>query len=196
MVTRNSIRLAIAGALICFGALPAALATQVRSLNLEQMTRDADRIFQGRCVQLQVVLDPTLGQVVTQAVFVPQRSAKGSVRGAVTIRLLGDQRASGEPGMATPGLPRFEEGEEVVLFLYKDSSVGLTSPVGFGQGRFKVLRDKSGRTMALNAFGNSRLLEGLTTQARQKLGSRADRWKRGGPIPPGELLDMVGELQR
>jgi hypothetical protein len=64
--------------------------------------------------------------------------------------LLGNATVTARPGEATEGLPRFEVGEELILFLYGDSSRGLTSPVGFGQGKFKVIRDKGGKQHAAN----------------------------------------------
>jgi hypothetical protein len=37
-----------------------------------------------------------------------------------------------------PGLPRPRAGEEVVLFLHRPSGRGFTSPVGLGQGFYRV----------------------------------------------------------
>jgi hypothetical protein len=39
-----------------------------------------------------------------------------------------------------PGLPRYRAGDEVVLFLHQPSGRGFTSPVGMGQGLFRVER--------------------------------------------------------
>jgi hypothetical protein len=169
-------------------------ASHVRTLNLEEMTARADRIFHGRCIKIQVSTDPDLRQVVTYATFVPQSAAKGSVHGRLTIKMLGNQSASAQPGEAIEGLPRFQEGEEVVLFLYPDSAAGLTSPVGFGQGRFKVVHDKEGKALALNAFGNERILDGLTPEAQKKLGPQVERFRGRGGIPPDLLLDLVRSL--
>jgi hypothetical protein len=39
-----------------------------------------------------------------------------------------------------PGLPRYRVGDEVVLFLHRPSGRGFTSPVGMGQGLYRVER--------------------------------------------------------
>lgn len=169
-------------------------ASSVRSLNLEEMTTRADRIFHGRCVQVRVGMDSRLGQKVTWVTFAPSRSVKGKIGGRITLKLLGDQRASAPPGEAMEGIPRFDEGEEVVLFLYADSRHGLTSPVGFGQGAFRVVRDKAGKATAVNQFGNQGLLDRLSTKAEARLGERAGRYRRTRIVPPGDLLEMAGSL--
>jgi hypothetical protein len=164
-------------------------ASQVRPLNIAEMTERADRVFAGRCVGLRVVPDPELGQLVTHVTFVVDRGAKGDPRsGNVTIRVLGSQ--------AIDGLPQFLNGEEVVLFLYPDSRRGLTSPVGFGQGKFSVVRDKLGTRFAVNGFANENLLRNLSGDAQQRLGSATARWPARGPIGVDELLDAVESLTR
>jgi len=170
-----------------------AQASRVRPINIEEMAQRADRIFTGRCVGVRTAFDRDLGQVVTYATFMTRRTAKGSAHGTVTIRMLGDQMDDGGPGRGADGVPRFREGEEVVLFLYGDSRRGLTSPVGLGQGKFVVSKDKQGRRQALNALGNETLLRSLSPRALQKLGDLATRPAHGG-IDPDALLDMVQRI--
>jgi hypothetical protein len=171
-------------------------ASRVRPINLEEMTERADRIFAGRCVAVRAARDPELGQWVTYATFVVQRAVKGDVRGAVTIKMLGDPDPAAPRGGRVRGLPMFREGEEVVLFLYGDSRRGLTSPVGFGQGKFVVSKDKRGGRLAVNAFGNDNLFRKLTPRAQDRL--RAGRARSVGQrgIPPDALLEMVESLRR
>ena len=168
-------------------------ASRVRPINIEEMSQRADRIFLGRCVGVRAELDPDLGQMVTYATFVTHRAVKGSAHGKVTIKLLGDQVEDGSPVRGIEGVPRFREGEEVVLFLYGDSGRGLTSPVGLGQGKFVVFEDKLGKRQALNALGNETLFRNLSPGARKKLGELPTRPARGG-IDPDALLDMVRRL--
>jgi hypothetical protein len=157
------------------------------------MTERADRVFLGRCVQVTARMDAELGQMVTYATFVAQRSAKGGVRGQVTIKLLGDQIATDAPTLGMAGVPRFEKGEEVILFLYRDSRRGLTSPVGFGHGKFVVSRDEKGQKLALNSTANESLFRNLSPGARKKLNAPANQPPHGG-IDPDALLDMVQQL--
>ena len=197
-VPRCAVRWAPALALVACALLSfsPAHASRVRPINLEEMAQRADRIFLGRCVGLRVEVDPDLGQEITYATFVTRRTAKGSAHGKVTIKLLGDQVEDGGPSRGVEGVPRFREGEEVVLFLYGDSRRGLTSPVGLGQGKFVVFEDKQGRPLALNSTGNETLFHNLSPGARKKLGGLSARPEHGAPggIAPDALLDMVLRL--
>ncbi len=165
-------------------AFDAPQASQIRPLNIAEMTERADRIFAGRCVGLRVVPDAELGHLVTHVTFVVERAAKGAARGTVTIRVLG----------AIEGVPRFQNGEEVVLFLYPENRRGLTSPVGFGQGKFTIVRDKLGARFAVNGFANENLLRNLSGEAERRLGSA--RWPTRSPILADDLLDAVDSLTR
>lgn len=140
--------------------------------------------------------DPSLKLQVTHVTLEVERGVKGNGQGRLTFKMLGDQRAVPEKGLGIEGVPRFAVGEELVLFLYGESRSGLTSPVGFGQGKFSVVRDKEGRAVATNAFGNRHLFEGLPEDAKEKLQGRQERWKGEVGIPPEVLLDLVTRLAR
>ncbi len=60
----------------------------------------------------------------------------------------------------------YEVGKEYVLFLHPESDIGLTSPVGFEQGRFEI--EKKGfirrYEVVRNGFGNHGLSRNLKTQ--------------------------------
>jgi hypothetical protein len=170
-------------------------AARSRPVNLAEMTQRADRIFSGRCVNVRVAHDSDLDQVVTYVTLTTGRIEKGPLRDSLTIKLLGDQDADSPRGRATEGIPVFRKGEEVILFLYGDSRHGLTSPVGFGQGMFRILRDKEGRPLALNQFANEGLLRGLSPDARRRLGRDADTFQGRQGIPPDSLLDLVRSLR-
>jgi len=177
------------------GAWTSVRAARARPLNLEEMTQHADRIFSGRCVNVRVARDPELDQTVTYVTFAPHRVEKGRLGGSVTIKLLGDQGLDGPRIAATEGVPAFRKGEEVVLFLYADSRRGLTSPVGFGQGKFIVIDGKDGRPLALNEFANERLLDNLSPAAGERLGEAIQRLRGRKAIPPDDLLDLVRSLR-
>ena len=187
---RRAVLLLIA---VCLAA--PAFGSTVRPLNVEQMADRADRVLHARCVRVRAGVDPSLGQVVTRVTLAPLGRAKGDVRGPLTIRLLGDRSEGAHPGEAVEGVPLFTEGEEVVLFLYPDSAAGLTSPVGFGQGKFSVVRDKAGRSVAVNGFGNRGMLDRLTPAGQRRLGARAEAWRGHGGISPQALMELVRSLE-
>jgi hypothetical protein len=172
--------------LAVFVLAPSALwATRVRPVNLEELTAHAAVIFSGRCVEIEhVVSDGYRGVQVT---FEVDRAVKGARGDRLTIRL---------PGEGLVGLPRFEPGEQVVLFLYGESASGWSSPVGLGQGKFTVFEDKLGQRRALNALGNAPLFDHLSARARQRLEAAGQATGEGAEkgIPQGRLLDLVESL--
>jgi hypothetical protein len=158
-------------------------ASQVRPMNLEKMTQRATTIFAGVCTGVETQHDATLGRPVARVSFRVDQVVKGAAAATLTIRLLGN----------AAGVPRFREGEETVLFLYGESALGLTSPVGLGQGKFRVVEDKSGRKIAINEFGNDGLLDGLSQAARSTL-ERLDG-RNGAAIEQGSLIQMIELLK-
>jgi hypothetical protein len=155
-------------------------ASQVRPVNLEEMTQRAGLIFSGRCTDVRVEKDVTLGVDVYVAEFRVDRRVKGHAGKTLTVR--------------SP--LEWAKGEDVVLFLYGESSYGLSSPVGLGQGKFSVVTDKSGHKTAVNQNGNKNLLHGLTAKATGRLGAKARKWHDGAPLDPDDLQDMAAALLR
>jgi hypothetical protein len=125
--------------------------------NLEQMVAEADRIFVG------TVIDATEDYVyaaggeipVTVYTFEVDEVLSGSIGDTVTIRQIGHQSDPFGQGM-----PRYEVGKTVMLFLHADSQYGLTSPVGLGQGAFQVKMDGPVKVSVSNARRNRELLKG------------------------------------
>jgi len=167
-------------------------ASQVRPVNLEQMTERAATIFAGRCLETTVALDPEVGLEVTTATFEVHRTVKGQLGSTVVVRMVGGEDRRARESIA--GMPRFRPGDEVVLFLYAPSALGLSSPVGLGQGRFAVITDKQGRKIAVNDLDNRNLRRRLSSQARTDLGPALEQWKERKAVGPDALLDMVESL--
>jgi hypothetical protein len=122
---------------------------------------------------------------VARITFAVERAAKGVSGETVTIEILHGNGTAGQ------GLPGFAPGERAILFLYPPSRLGLTSPVGLGQGKFSLVRDKEGRELAINAFGNRTLLSNVSRETRARLAT-------AHPLDLGakELLDGVDALVR
>jgi hypothetical protein len=92
------------------------------------------------------------------------------------IRVPGGQLADGS-GLLVPGLPRFVEGEELLLFLSPESTRGWRVPVGLDQGYWKLTRDAAGRRM-LERPGSQRIredYEAAMLQVTQALAARRAR---------------------
>jgi hypothetical protein len=163
-------------------------AATVLPLSLDQLARQADRIFVGRCESVTAALDER-GLPSTYARFVVEDGLKGvAAGGTVVIKQFGADRTplrveEGKSAVVTPktmSLPgsTYRTGASYLLFLYPESDWGFTSPVGGGQGRFEIFarkgQDASLQVMAVNPLEN-RFLETL----------------RAGPVPLSDILREI-----
>ncbi len=174
-------------------AIPSS-ASQVRPVPLEEMAQRAARIFSGRCTHSRVSLDQASGRAVTEATFRVDRAVKGVTGKSVTIRMMDAEAGAGGQDGGRGRAPAFRSGEDVVLFLYGESAMGFSSPVGMGQGHFEIFTDKQGRRRALNSLGNSRLLTDLRPEARARLTARERGPGGTKDAGPGSDLDPEGLL--
>jgi hypothetical protein len=134
----------VRGAVLLFlTAAWTAEATTVRWLSLQELVDRADRIFVGTVAAVSESRDEQ-GRWATFVTFTVSQSLKGNVPRELKIKQFG-RKTPAEDGsiLRIPGLPTYEVGEEAVLFLDKDSRWGFTSPVGLGQGKFKVIHQAS-----------------------------------------------------
>jgi len=108
---------------------------------LQQLTQKAGYIFSGTVLFVERVQPKSQNEVATvQITFRVNQAVRGvSARQILTIREWAGLWDSGD---------RYRRGEQVLLFLYQPSKLGLTSPVNGNYGRFKL--DSRGRIM-LNA---------------------------------------------
>jgi hypothetical protein len=164
----------------------AAWGTMVLPLNLSQMTRQAGKIFIGRCVDSSPELDE-YGIPATFSRFEVLDGIKGVAAGeTVLIKTFGTERGpldvrEGEKAIVplkTIRLSplRFLPDRDYLLFLYPESSLGFTSPVGAGQGRFEIFTDSQGSKLTVNPLGNKFLKN------------------RGGPLPLDKMVEAVQKL--
>lgn len=143
----------------------------VLPLDLSQMSRQAGKIFVARCHGVETDLDENKipSTFVRLAIL---NGIKGVETGdEILVKQFGDFREvppilEGESAiisMKTMSLASgsYRPGSEYLLFLYPESSLGFTSPVGAGQGRFEVSEGASaGLKMVANPLGN-RFLKAL-----------------------------------
>lgn len=159
----------LAFSLRLFGLGPLGLseATMTLPVSLEEMTVRAGKIFVGRCVAVDEGEDAQ-GLPASWVTFEVVRSLKGVEDASVTIKHFGtpvvrdsiipDLRP-GEEGIIqryrwAQSPYQYQPDEEVILFLYPDSQLGFTSPIGYGQGLFRVTEQEDGRKIVQNRFGN------------------------------------------
>ena len=105
---------------------------------LQQLTQRAGYIFSGTVLTVERVPPKTSNEVATiNITFKVNQAVRGvAARQILTIHEWAGLWQSGD---------RYRPGEQVMLFLYRPSKVGLTSPVNGELGRFNL--DNHGKTL-------------------------------------------------
>jgi hypothetical protein len=113
------------------------LAQQRNQVTLRQLTSNAEYIFVGRVKSVQYI-PARSGRVATMRIrFQVEQGLRGvRSRSVLTIRQWAGLWDAGE---------RYRTGERLLLFLYRPSKLGLTSPVGGARGRFTL--DRNGQVL-------------------------------------------------
>jgi hypothetical protein len=121
----------IAAFLLSVPSHPAIAQNFNSGLSLRQLTRDSGYIFAGKVSAIQRVMAVPTSEVATVRItFQVEQGIRGVRTGQVlVIHEWGGLWEQGE---------RYRPGERVLLFLYRPSKLGLTSPVAGALGRFAV----------------------------------------------------------
>jgi hypothetical protein len=149
-----------ATSVLLVGAVAAAEATTAITLSTLALTEGAEVIATGRCTGLRTVWEGrTLVTVATVAV---DDVLKGEPGATLTVALPGgsDANRAVPVAMTFAGAPQMTIGEDVFLFLNRDTDVqsGLVV-MGFSQGKFSIVADAAGQPVV------SRDLTRLTLQS-------------------------------
>lgn len=128
-------------------------------INLEEITESGDRIFAGVCTNVEEIKkDPQAKLPVVKYTFKIIEKIKG---------FEGQKEVSFKQWLPTTTDAGYEIGKKYVLFLYPNSTIGLTSPVGFLQGHFSVSIDPATEEeVVVNKLGNRGLSRNLKTQRK------------------------------
>jgi hypothetical protein len=122
-------------AVLFVGAI--ARATTLMRMSVANMTRAADVVVRARCVTNVTGWDA--GEIWTFTTFQTDDAWKGAPPGLLTVRLLGGR--TDNLTSTVDGVPRFQTGENVVLFL-EPAARGEFSIVTWMQGTFRVRRNR------------------------------------------------------
>lgn len=147
---------AIAFAVTAFVFAATASATTVVRLSLKDLAKKSDAIVLAR-VDDQVSRYEQNKEIYTYYtlhVLEPVKGAKGEQ--TITIRQLGgivDNIAS-----VVPGMPRFKNGEEVVVFLTQKDATGYPWVMGLEQGKYTVIQDEKGQKRVRNELSGAQFL--------------------------------------
>jgi hypothetical protein len=181
--------------LVAFLITPLLPAVTVNTMNLPDLVERAERVFHGRCVKVEKTEQEVAGIPVIEYSFVVRRAIKGTQEGeSVVFRQLQSQ---GPRGIAD--VPSYAVGDELLLFLKKESRVGLTSPVGLSQGTFAVKRYPGGRVAVINSLRNRNLTAGLSLERGTMLGLTTAEYEmlgQGQPLPIETFSSVISRVVR
>jgi hypothetical protein len=175
-----------------------AAATTILPLDLVALTGAADRVFKGTVVSTRSGRDGR-GLPATWTTFEIQESLKGTLPHTLEIKQIGTEAPLADGAIyRVPALPHYQVGDEVILFLHPDSAAGFTSPVGLGQGRFRI-RHGDGAATAENDVGNVNLRSPARAAfARGAPGTgtaaAAAAAPSAAPIPVDDLMGQIRAL--
>lgn len=163
--------------------------------NLDQLTDRAAVIVRGSVISARVEKHPELSGLNTVLVKLRvKETLKGQAKGTFTFRqYIWDIRDRNDAA-------GYRKGQDLLLLMIAPSRYGLSSPAGLEQGRFRILRDSTGKAFAVNGHGNARLFDGIGTQMAKegvilspKSSALLEKHHKG-PVPLTELTGLIREL--
>lgn len=136
--------------LLALSAASQSTASSVLQMDLEALATRAERIIVGVCDER--TIEETDGLLHTRMTFVVRQALKGAVQDRITVLFPGGEK--GEIRQWIVGMPAFEPGEEVVVFLSSPDHLGRVWPIGLAQGKFQVWRDEAGNARVRPSDGD------------------------------------------
>ena len=161
--------------------------------DLAQLTDSAATIVRGRIILARVEPHPSYPHLFTVVVTMrADEVLKGAPEPTFTFRqFVADVRDRRDAA-------GYRKGDEYLLLMNPLNNLGLSSPVGLEQGRFRILRGGDGNAAALNGHNNRGLFQTVSSKARYemlpaRLRTLAAR-HQSGPIALADLRAMIQQL--
>lgn len=131
-------------ALAALAASAAAWGSTVMALDLPALAKASDTIVRGTVRSIESRLSKDGSRVVTDVTLDVQDTLKGQARQSLVVLQPGG--VVGEVGQKVEGLPGFQLGEEVVVFLERRGSERFIV-AGMAQGKYRVERSSDGKAV-------------------------------------------------
>lgn len=123
------------------GAIPRLPASTTADTGLSELCQNSDLICEVEVLD-QECLDLGDGRIETRYTFATLLPMKGAMSSVQEVRIPGGE--VGARGLFVPGMPRFETGQRVILFLTEEGTHGWRTPVGLERGAYTVQVDAEG----------------------------------------------------
>ena len=126
--------------LIIVGGFLSTTFAQLTSSEVKSMSKNADLIITGKIVEQNSNWNENKTRIYTQATIQVEEYLKGNNNGGpVTVSYLGGE--VGDVGELYSHMPRFEDNEEVLVFLKKDDKSTNYKVFNGEEGKINVIRD-------------------------------------------------------
>lgn len=135
-------------ALVVLAAAVATHASTFLAMDQMELTAASSAVVQGEVVETQSFWDETGRVIVTEAVVVVGEVVAGRAPREVRVRTFGGEVA--DYHVDAIGFPRFETGQQVLLFLQPGDTEALRV-TGYQLGQYHIKRDVSGERIAVPA---------------------------------------------
>jgi hypothetical protein len=142
-MSANNHRAALALAAVLLLAPVTAQATIARAIEFDQKVENAASIVLGRMVSQESRWDTARNWILTYSTFQVEKTMKGFPAQQITIVTPGG--TVGTVAQEVVGVPKFQEGEDHVLFV-RNSQAGPTV-LYFDQGAYRVVKEGSERVV-------------------------------------------------
>ena len=154
-------------------AVPVAMATLMRAMDLPELTASADQIVVGDVLSTESAWDSGHRNIYSTIEISVQESWKGATPGDGRIRIRQLGGTVGDIEMTVYGMPSFEPGERALIFLRHAGVVGM------GQGKRRVHWDSHGKRWLADGPDRTRLLSvGGNGKARATKAGQSDILER------------------
>jgi hypothetical protein len=134
-----------------------ARATVVVQSSIEELVDASDVVVHGVIQRVNETNAPGVSRLVSTVAVDVLEVLKGLPPDSQSIRLVLPGGIAGERRMLVPGMPRFNEGDEVVMLLER-TRFGFT-PAGLSRGVFKVRRSSGGTLAQRDTSGLAQLVK-------------------------------------
>lgn len=178
--------------MMVMGVITEGGATQILPQTSDELSQKADLIFVGTCLTREVKAGPPTH---TEYTFKIETPVKGKLHAGetLTLRQWGGLPGAFVKGPRLIGMPSYEPGQMYMLFLGATSQAGFRTPVGLGQGVFRVQKAADGTTVVLNELGNRFL---FPAEPAAKSGKAVQHPSHPpGPLPLNDFIQTIRKTE-
>src|SRR5262245_11962096 len=152
--------LALVLALLLF---PVAAAAQDPSMT--RFAAESTAVLHGVCIHNAARWDGQRRMIVTDTTIRAVEYLKGNLGSTITVSEPGGELPERNLAMTVPHVARFQRGEEVVVFVWRDPG-GAYRVVGGAQGKYTVDRDPATGTKRVGQLPLATVIENLRAAGR------------------------------